>query len=58
MLDLEDRSLIERLIAGALKCAIDSHGPITIENRASAAKRIYGMLKVLARECANGSVLQ
>ncbi len=49
MLNLQDRSLIERMIAAALKCVIDSHGPITIENRASAAKRIYGMLKALAR---------
>ena len=49
MLNLEDRSLVERTIASALKCTIDSHGPITAENRASAAKRVYGMLKCLAR---------
>ena len=49
MLNLEDRSLVERTIASALKCAIDSHGSITVENRASAAKRVYSMLKCLAR---------
>ena len=49
MLSLEDRSLVERTIASALKCTIDSHGPITVGNRASAAKRIYSMLKCLAR---------
>jgi len=49
MLSLEDRSLIERTIASALKCSIDSHGPVTVENRASAAKRVYSMLKHLAR---------
>jgi len=49
ILSLEDRSLVERTIASALKCSIDSHGPITAENRASAAKRVYGMLRCLAK---------
>jgi hypothetical protein len=49
-IDLTDRSLIERTIAGALKSAIDAHGPITIENRASAAKRVYSALKQIANE--------
>lgn len=49
ILNLEDRSLVERAIASALKYAIDSHGPITTKNRTSAAKRIYSMLKCLTK---------
>lgn len=41
------RGVIERQVAGALKCAIDAHGPITVENRHSAAKRVIHMLKQL-----------
>lgn len=47
-LNIMDRSLIEKSIAGALKSAINDHGPITIENRASTAKRIYCLMKQLA----------
>lgn len=41
------RGDLERQVAGALKCAIDAHGPITVDNRASAAKRIVHLLKQL-----------
>ena len=34
------RSQFERIVAGAIKCAIDAHGPVTVENRSSAAKRV------------------
>lgn len=40
MLDIQNRSQIEKEIAGALKQAIDDHGPITLANRSSAAKEI------------------
>lgn len=36
---------IERVIVGALKSAIDAHGPITLELIGSAAKRIVGQLE-------------
>lgn len=36
---------LEREIAGALKQTIDAHGPITIENRSSAAKRIASAIR-------------
>jgi len=49
-LDLAERSLVERAVVGALKSAICAHGPITVGNRASAAKRVYAALKQLARE--------
>lgn len=48
-LDITKRGQIERAIADALKCAIDSHGPITIENRHSAAKRVYCALKEIRK---------
>jgi len=48
-LDFRKRSQIEKEIAGALKCAIDSHGPIVLQNRGSAAKRVYKALKELAK---------
>jgi hypothetical protein len=49
-LSLVDRSSVERGIANALKMAIEAHGPITAENRTSAAKRIYSFLKAEARQ--------
>ena len=49
-LNIEGRSLIEGSIAGALKAAIDAHGPIILANRSSAAKRVYVMLKQLAKQ--------
>lgn len=48
-LNLERRADIERTIAGALRNAIHSHGPIMLENHALAAKRVYGALKSLAK---------
>lgn len=50
LVDIGNRSQIESAIAGALKATIDAHGPITRENRPSAAKRIYGELKSIARQ--------
>ena len=47
---LANRSRIEKAISQALLDAIHAHGPITAKNRSSAAKRIYGMLKVVASE--------
>ena len=49
-LSIENRSLIEGAIAGALKSSINAHGPITLANRSSAAKRVYCLLKQLARQ--------
>lgn len=49
-IDIEDRSTLESRLAGALKNTIDAHGPITKDWVASAAKRMYGTLKALARE--------
>jgi len=50
MLDIEDRSKLESAICGALKSAIVDHGDITLTNRSSAAKRVYGLLKGMAKE--------
>ncbi len=47
---LANRSRIEKAISQALLDAIHAHGPITAKNRSSAAKRVYGMLKVVASE--------
>ncbi len=47
---LSDRSRVEKAIAQALLDAIHAHGPITAKNRSSAAKRVYGMLKVVKNE--------
>jgi hypothetical protein len=49
-LDLEDRSDVESKIVAALRNAIDAHGIITKENASSAAKRVYGQMKNLARQ--------
>ena len=48
-LDFQNRSQIEKEIAGALKSAIGVYGPITLQTRTSAAKRIYLALKGLAK---------
>lgn len=41
----------KREISGALRSAIDAHGPITNDNRTSATKRIAGMIRdALKRE--------
>lgn len=41
----EKASITEKQISGALKSAIDAHGPITNENKSSATKRIIGLIK-------------
>jgi len=48
-LELRNRSEIEREIVGALKSAMDAHGPITPANVNSAAKRVYKTLGSLAK---------
>jgi hypothetical protein len=50
IVDLTDRSAIERRIAGALTAAIDAHGPIVRRNVSSGAKRVYSELKAASRE--------
>lgn len=52
-LEISDRSKLESAICGALAAAIHAHGPITMSNRASAAKRIYGLLKQQAKDQKN-----
>lgn len=49
-LDMTRRPSIERGIVGALRSAIAAHGPVTIDNVSSAAKRIIGELKQQARQ--------
>ena len=49
-LDISDEQQILRAIGGALKSAIDAHGPVTDANRSHAMKRTYGVLKSLARD--------
>lgn len=39
-----DTESLERAILGALRSSIHAHGPITLENYTSAAKRILGQL--------------
>lgn len=51
-----DRARVEREIAGALKSAIDAHGPINRENVGSAAKRVYSSLKAVRRPLLVGAV--
>lgn len=41
----EQRGTLERKIVGALRNAIDAHGPITLSNANSAAKRVIGAIK-------------
>ena len=50
IIDLQDRPQIERIVVGAIKSAINEHGPITIYNCSSAAKRIVGQLKEYAKQ--------
>lgn len=49
IIDLNDRSSLERQIVGALRSAIHAHGPITNDNASSAAKRVIGVIKVYNR---------
>lgn len=48
--EIQNRSVVEKRIAGALRSAIDQHGPITPLTLGSATKRVFAVLKVLARE--------
>jgi hypothetical protein len=43
-LDDDDRSGLERAIAGALRATIHDHGPITSDKIGSAVKRVIGSL--------------
>lgn len=49
---LDDRSLVERVICGAIRSALHDHPPgeNPAVTAASAAKRVYGQLKTLRRE--------
>jgi hypothetical protein len=47
---LWDEKRIERAIVGALRNAIDAHGPITPEWTGSAAKRVRCQLAALTEE--------
>lgn len=48
-----------RIVHGALKDAINMHGPVTNVNRLSAAKRIVGQLEAeFAREAKRGNAGQ
>lgn len=44
-IDLSESGTLERRIAGALKSAIQAHGPITVELVESALKRVIGAIK-------------
>lgn len=44
-IDLNQRGSLERHIVGALKMAIDAHGPITRENASSAGHRVISAIK-------------
>jgi hypothetical protein len=47
--DAEFRSTLERRVAGALRSAIEAHGPIDKRTTGSAAKRVVGqILELLA----------
>jgi len=48
-LNIEDRTTVERAIAGALKSTINVHGKIDYSLIGSASKRIYGQLKNLSK---------
>lgn len=49
MTDAEIDDMFIREIGGALKSTIDAHGPITLANIGSAAKRIAGTLMITSR---------
>lgn len=44
-INLNQRSLLERIIAGQLQSCIDAHGPITREHVHSASKRVIAAIK-------------
>lgn len=45
------RGDLEKMIAGAIKSAIDAHGPITRANVSSAAKRVTGLFNSTHYSC-------
>ncbi len=45
IIDLNARGTLEKKIVGALKMAIDAHGPITRLNISSAAHRVITAIK-------------
>jgi hypothetical protein len=47
---MDNRSAIERQIAGALRSCIHAHGPITAQTLGSAAKRVYSQVSSWANE--------
>lgn len=55
---MADRSTVEKRLVGALRSAINDHGPITAENVSSAAKRVYAAIKQLRREAAHRVLLR
>lgn len=50
LIDLSDRSRLERAINGALRATIHDHGPITVHTLSSASKRVVGALKTFNRQ--------
>lgn len=50
LLDVTERERIERAVAGALKTVVLAHGPVTLDTRQSAAKRITSALQQTARQ--------
>lgn len=49
-IDLSNRGLLERQIVGAIRDAINAHGPINRNNANSAAKRVIGCIKTYNRK--------
>lgn len=53
IIDLNQRGKLEKLIAGALKDTIHSHGAITTEWIGSASKRVISAIKVYNKQIGN-----
>jgi len=49
------RPELTALVAGVLRSAINAHGPITIKNHSSAAKRVANQLWATTIERVNGT---
>lgn len=47
---LQQRARLERMINGALRDAINAHGPITEQNLSSTSKRVISMIKQFNRD--------
>lgn len=52
--DLASRGVLERQVVGAIRDAVNSHGPITKETANSAAKRVIGAIKTYNRKVRDG----